>query len=309
MHFATIIIHPKRYPIHCAASSDSVELTRWLIDKHKCPYQNTAPRPRAGNPTTSSKQLIATSNGRTILDIALSKNNIDLMTYLVKEKKIELSSQNSGNDREAAWKVLSSMLNDKNEEGNRLGKHPSIAKRNASFDSRVSVGTANTNLSRMSDALKSYQSGISYYQGDNDWNLFSLCEAFCNDPCDVATCKENFQKDDDHHHEEYIFNDDVSIATFDNTSTSSRELSKNREKKKGSKSKIRRVGTKDDETIQSGESLKRRVSFLKKSRRKKKVKSKRNDEYKDENNENDAFSFGFFNDEESRNTYSESLCF
>ncbi len=62
---------------------------------------------------SESSELIKTSNGRTVLDIALEKNHLDLLQYLVKEKKIALSSQNSSQDQDALWKALGMILTSK----------------------------------------------------------------------------------------------------------------------------------------------------------------------------------------------------
>ena len=96
-----------RYPIHCAALSGNTELLRWLIDTHKCPYQDYilpsssqvlnknqhGHRNSDSGIVSSPTRLLPTSNGRTILDIAVENNHVDILQYLVKEKKIVSSSK------------------------------------------------------------------------------------------------------------------------------------------------------------------------------------------------------------------------
>lgn len=65
---------------------------------------------------SQTTQLIQTSSGRTILDIALQKGHVKLLQYLVKEKKIAFTSQNSGQDQEAVWKALGLILRSKSDD-------------------------------------------------------------------------------------------------------------------------------------------------------------------------------------------------
>ena len=108
---------PTRYPIHCAASSGNIELLRWLIDTHKCPYRYSVPRLRSsvtkrnqhGNhdidtSIVSPTLLIPTSNGRTILDLPLENDHADILQYLTKEKRILLPSQNLKSDNDSRAK-------------------------------------------------------------------------------------------------------------------------------------------------------------------------------------------------------------
>jgi hypothetical protein len=55
------------------------------------------------NYNVNAGQLIQTSNGRTILDIALEDTNIDLLHYVLKEKKLKFTSRN---DQKASAKAL-----------------------------------------------------------------------------------------------------------------------------------------------------------------------------------------------------------
>lgn len=136
----------KRFPIHAAASGANLQLVRWLIDTHKCPIQTFSPQLRTNSNFNSSvittldddmnkstishlydknhdisnkhglaSQLIKTSNGRTIVDVALEQSDLDLLRYLVDEKKLRLaSSQISAQNQDVAFKTLEMFLKNQN---------------------------------------------------------------------------------------------------------------------------------------------------------------------------------------------------
>jgi len=82
------------FPIHCAAMGGNVKLLKWLIDVHHCPIKMT----NTGNRNShGTRQLITTSNGRTILDLAVEKKEVDILQYLVNQKKISVSSETGTN--------------------------------------------------------------------------------------------------------------------------------------------------------------------------------------------------------------------
>ena len=72
----------------------NVKLLKWLIDVHHCPIKMT----NTGNRNShGTRQLITTSNGRTILDLAVEKKEVDILQYLVNQKKISVSSETGTN--------------------------------------------------------------------------------------------------------------------------------------------------------------------------------------------------------------------
>ncbi len=84
-------------PIHCAAYGGNLRILKWLVDLHYCPIQliHTGNRGNQCQKITSS--LIKTSKGRTVADIALDNQHLEILKYLVNEKNISLSQ---GNDKQ-----------------------------------------------------------------------------------------------------------------------------------------------------------------------------------------------------------------
>jgi len=76
-------------PIHCAASGGNRKLLSWLVDVHHCPLKMTNTSNRT---TQGTMQLIKTSHGRTVVDIAIQDKHVDILQYLVNKKKIPVSS-------------------------------------------------------------------------------------------------------------------------------------------------------------------------------------------------------------------------
>lgn len=77
-------------PIHCAAEGGSLDLLVWLVEVHYCPLK----RIRTGNRHRSQQadEMITTSKGRTVLDIAMASKNVDIIRYLVNDKGIDIYS-------------------------------------------------------------------------------------------------------------------------------------------------------------------------------------------------------------------------
>lgn len=76
------------FPIHCAADGGNLMLLAWLVDIHFCPIK----RIRTGNKINSqgSDELITTSRGRTIVEIAMANQRVDILRYLVNEKNLSV---------------------------------------------------------------------------------------------------------------------------------------------------------------------------------------------------------------------------
>lgn len=75
-------------PIHCAAEGGCLDLLVWLVEVHYCPLK----RIRTGNRHKSQQadEMITTSKGRTVLDIAMAGKNVDIIRYLVNDKGIDI---------------------------------------------------------------------------------------------------------------------------------------------------------------------------------------------------------------------------
>jgi hypothetical protein len=71
-------------PIHCAAMGGSLDLFIWLTETHYCPIK----RIRTGNKVKSqgNDELITTSKGKSVIDIAMAGKQVDMLRFLVNEK-------------------------------------------------------------------------------------------------------------------------------------------------------------------------------------------------------------------------------
>lgn len=95
-------------PIHCAAEGGSLILLKWLVDVHFCPIK----RIRTGNKnrSQSSDEMIATSKGRTLLDIAMAGQKVDILKYLVQDKKVSMLAISGTRDLQASLGALEAVL-------------------------------------------------------------------------------------------------------------------------------------------------------------------------------------------------------
>lgn len=69
-------------PIHCAVLGGSLEALRWLVEEQLCPIFQ---------PQTQTRTPILTSKGRSVLTLAVQKQNVDIVRYLVVEKGMSLN--------------------------------------------------------------------------------------------------------------------------------------------------------------------------------------------------------------------------
>lgn len=81
-------------PVHCATEGGSLKVLTWLVDVHHCPLKmiNTGNRNK-----TMSEELIGTSQYRTVLDIAIVKQKVDILRYLVQQKKVPVNDRKNKN--------------------------------------------------------------------------------------------------------------------------------------------------------------------------------------------------------------------
>ncbi len=73
-------------PIHCAAEGGNLQFLKCLVDVHHCPIKRI--RTSNKNRTQTTNELITTSKGRNVLEIAMASKSVDVMNYLVNAKKV-----------------------------------------------------------------------------------------------------------------------------------------------------------------------------------------------------------------------------
>lgn len=76
-------------PIHCAAEGGSLQLLQWLVDVHHCPIKRI--RTSNKNKSQTTNELITTSKGRNVLEIAMAGKRVEIMDYLVNVKNATLN--------------------------------------------------------------------------------------------------------------------------------------------------------------------------------------------------------------------------
>jgi hypothetical protein len=102
-------------PIHCAAEGGSLEILHWLVDVHFCPLKRIRTSNR--NKSQHTDELITTSKGKSVLEIAMSKQNVDILRYLVNDKDIDVKGIRDLNIALAALQtVLRTPYNDHNDD-------------------------------------------------------------------------------------------------------------------------------------------------------------------------------------------------
>jgi hypothetical protein len=71
-------------PVHSAAEGGSLDLIEWLVEVHYCPLK----RIRTGNrnKTQYADELITTSKGRSVVELAMANQNVEILRYFVCEK-------------------------------------------------------------------------------------------------------------------------------------------------------------------------------------------------------------------------------
>ena len=77
------------YPIHCAVLGGNLKLIKWLVDIKCVPLRKSSKKSRRKGPRDGT---LTTSKGKTILELAIISNNIDVVRYLVCDKNISILS-------------------------------------------------------------------------------------------------------------------------------------------------------------------------------------------------------------------------
>jgi len=93
------------FPIHCAAEGGNLLLLIWLVDGHFCPIKRIHTENR--NKSQGSDELITTSKGRTIVEIAMANQRVDILRYLVNEKNVSIYGVK---DLQTSLKALEAIL-------------------------------------------------------------------------------------------------------------------------------------------------------------------------------------------------------
>lgn len=78
------------YPVHCAVLGGNIQCLKFLVDVHCCPIKSVRV---SGNGSSSKFTPIVTSRGRSLLGIAMEKENIEMIRYLVLRKGGLLSGE------------------------------------------------------------------------------------------------------------------------------------------------------------------------------------------------------------------------
>merc|ERR1740124_286498 len=92
-------------PVHCATIGGNLKILSWLVDVHHCPLKliNLGKKNK-----TMSEKLITTSKNRTVLDIAMVNQKVDILHYLVQEQKVPLNE--GSNKNRASLAALEAVL-------------------------------------------------------------------------------------------------------------------------------------------------------------------------------------------------------
>lgn len=144
-------------PIHCAVQGGNLDILQWLVEVHFCPLK----RIRTGNNKNKSEQadeLITTSKDRSVLEIAMADQNVEILRYLVNERNIAVVGIR---DLNVALKALeavlrSSFVEEDNESTNML----------TPVQRAFAAGPETPRLSRISNGLPSF--AISQYDDSSD---------------------------------------------------------------------------------------------------------------------------------------------
>ena len=98
-------------PIHCAVAGGSLELVIWMSEIHHCPFKMI----NTGNNKQITSSLISTSKGRNVVDIALDHRRIEVLKYLVNQRKLPLQ-QGKGEKQNPMYDALQLLLRTQTEE-------------------------------------------------------------------------------------------------------------------------------------------------------------------------------------------------
>ena len=78
------------FPVHCAVLGGNIECLKFLVDVHCCPIKSVRV---SGSGNSSKFTPILTSKGRSLLGIAMGKEDVEMIHYLVLQKGAILSGE------------------------------------------------------------------------------------------------------------------------------------------------------------------------------------------------------------------------
>eukprot|EP00566_Odontella_aurita_P013387 CAMPEP_0113542786 /NCGR_PEP_ID=MMETSP0015_2-20120614/9804_1 /TAXON_ID=2838 /ORGANISM="Odontella" /LENGTH=455 /DNA_ID=CAMNT_0000442889 /DNA_START=104 /DNA_END=1471 /DNA_ORIENTATION=+ /assembly_acc=CAM_ASM_000160 len=78
------------YPVHCAAMGGNTSTFRWLIEHQHCPITSSLAGRKKKSGRADANRSLLTSKGRSVLDIAVSKQHVDVLRYLVVERGVSI---------------------------------------------------------------------------------------------------------------------------------------------------------------------------------------------------------------------------
>lgn len=77
------------HPIHCAVEGANLDVVRWLLEDRFCPIKKISGGQGKGR-KRGQDMPIMTSLGRSVLNIAMARKQVDVLRYLVVEKQVSV---------------------------------------------------------------------------------------------------------------------------------------------------------------------------------------------------------------------------
>mmetsp|Transcript_40811 Transcript_40811/g.98419 ORF Transcript_40811/g.98419 Transcript_40811/m.98419 type:complete len:661 (-) Transcript_40811:247-2229(-) len=138
------------HPIHCAAQGGNINILRWLLEDHFCPIKRVV-RSSSSKKGGKSDVMIRTSKDRTVLSIALSSMNVEMIRYLVVDCGVSIYE---AKDLQAALRSLEAALHLLPPPVDTVEIHNDPAAHRwdtASYNEDMSIGSSFADFSRADD--------------------------------------------------------------------------------------------------------------------------------------------------------------
>lgn len=139
------------YPVHCAVQGGNIHIVRWLLEDHFCPIKRVV-KSSSGKKGGKSDSMIRTSNDRTVLSIALSSMNIEMVRYLVVDRGVSIYE---AKDLKDALRSLEAALHILPPPEDALDIHNDHAEHRwdtSSYNEDMSIGSSFADFSRADEA-------------------------------------------------------------------------------------------------------------------------------------------------------------
>ena len=117
-------------------------------------------------------QLIKTSKGRTVIDIAIEEKNIDILQYLVNQKKVSVSSEGGKNNMQAL-SALEAVLKAMPESADKVGKKESSFSQISGLNCREKIGHGPYNTNPPLYKISSPRHYRDFDTGENDQDSYN----------------------------------------------------------------------------------------------------------------------------------------